>query len=63
MQQVADLVVQERLADWCVVELPGDERTSDQMAVAHRDPEMVARPTGRGVSTRRSGATTAASAR
>jgi sigma-B regulation protein RsbU (phosphoserine phosphatase) len=42
LQQVADLIVQEHLADWCVVEIPGGERGIHQLALAHRDPEMVA---------------------
>ena len=42
LQQVADLIVQEHLADWCVVEVPGGEHGINQVALAHRDPEMVA---------------------
>ena len=42
LQQVADLIVQEHLADWCVVEIPGGEHGINQLALAHRDPEMVA---------------------
>ncbi|HET7659074.1 MAG TPA: SpoIIE family protein phosphatase [Oryzihumus sp.] len=42
MQQIADIVVEEQLADWCVVQLPGGEHGIDQVALAHRDPEMVA---------------------
>ena len=42
LQQVADLIVQEQLADWCVVEIPGGEHGINQLALAHRDPEMVA---------------------
>ena len=42
MQQIADIVVEEHLADWCVVQLPGGEHGIDQVALAHRDPEMVA---------------------
>jgi PAS domain S-box-containing protein len=42
LQQVADLIVQEHLADWCVVEIPGGEHGINQVALAHRDPEMVA---------------------
>ena len=41
LQQVADLIVQEQLADWCVVEIPGGEHGISQLALAHRDPEMV----------------------
>jgi len=42
MQQLAHLVVSERLADWCVVELARAERGPDRLALAHRDPAMVA---------------------
>jgi len=42
MQQIADIVVEEQLADWCVVQLPGGEHGIDQVALAHRDPDMVA---------------------
>ncbi len=42
LQQVADLIVEEHLADWCVVEIPGGEHGIHQLALAHRDPEMVA---------------------
>src|ERR1700710_2766013 len=38
LQQVADLVVQERVADWCVVQLPAGEGGVEQVALAHRDP-------------------------
>ncbi len=42
LQQIADLVVRERLADWCVVQVPGGPYGLTQPALAHRDPEMVA---------------------
>lgn len=40
MQQLADLVVGEGLADWCVVELSAVGGLN-RIALAHRDPEMV----------------------
>ncbi len=40
LQQVADLVVPE-LADWCSVDLVGDDRTFRSIAVAHSDPARV----------------------
>ena len=42
LQQIAHLVVRERLADWCVVQVPGGPTGLTQPALAHRDPEMVA---------------------
>ena len=42
MQQIADIVVDEHLADWCVVQIPGGEHGVDQVALAHRDPDKVA---------------------
>lgn len=42
LQQVADLIVDEHLADWCVVEVPGGKHGIHQISLAHRDPEMVA---------------------
>lgn len=41
LQQVADLVVREGLADWCVVEIPEGDGELSRVALAHRDPEMV----------------------
>lgn len=41
LQQVADLVVHERLADWCVVQLPGGSHGVSQVALAHVDPAMI----------------------
>ena len=41
MQQLADIVVQERLADWCAVELTGGPHGVSRLALAHRDPAMV----------------------
>ena len=41
LQQVADLVVREHLADWCVVQLPGGPQGISQVALAHRDPAMI----------------------
>ncbi len=41
LQQVADLAIGE-LADWCAVDLDTDEGRPRQVAVAHRDPAMVA---------------------
>lgn len=41
LQQVADLVVHEALADWCVVQLPGDSHGVSQLALAHVDPAMI----------------------
>ncbi|MGZ4595848.1 MAG: SpoIIE family protein phosphatase [Actinomycetes bacterium] len=41
LQQLADLVVEEHLADWCVVEIPGGPHGIAQLALAHRDPAMI----------------------
>ncbi|MBA2720168.1 MAG: PAS domain S-box protein [Chloroflexi bacterium] len=41
VQAVADLVVPS-FADWCVVHVAGEEGLSQRIAVAHRDPAMVA---------------------
>jgi PAS domain S-box-containing protein len=41
LQQVADIVVHERLAEWCAVEVPGGSHGVRRLALAHRDPEMV----------------------
>jgi PAS domain S-box-containing protein len=41
MQQLADIVVQERLADWCAVELTDGPHGVSRLALAHRDPAMV----------------------
>jgi PAS domain S-box-containing protein len=42
LRQVADLVVAEHLADWCVVEVAqGPHDVMQQLAIAHRDPAMV----------------------
>ncbi len=42
MQQLADIVVHERLADWCAVELHGGQHgVVSRLALAHRDPAMV----------------------
>ena len=41
LQQVADLVVREHMADWCVVQLPGGPGQISQVALAHRDPAMI----------------------
>ncbi len=41
MQQLADIVVHERLADWCAVELHGGQHGVSRLALAHRDPAMV----------------------
>lgn len=41
LQRVADLAIGE-LADWCAVDLQTDEGRPRQVAVAHRDPAMVA---------------------
>ncbi|MEA2518757.1 MAG: hypothetical protein QOF49_837, partial [Chloroflexota bacterium] len=41
VQAVADLAVP-TFADWCVVHLAGDEGLPERIAVAHRDPAMVA---------------------
>jgi len=41
MQQLADIVVHERLADWCAVELQGGQHGIARLALAHRDPAMV----------------------
>ena len=41
VQTVADLAVPD-FADWCVVNLAGEDGARRQIAVAHRDPELVA---------------------
>ena len=41
IQTVADLAVP-TFADWCVVQLAGEEGVPQRIAVAHRDPNMVA---------------------
>ena len=41
LQQLADIVVHEGLADWCTVELPGGPHGLSRLALAHRDPAMV----------------------
>jgi PAS domain S-box-containing protein len=41
LQQVADIVVQERMAEWCAVEVPGGPHGVRRLALAHRDPAMV----------------------
>jgi hypothetical protein len=42
VQQLADLVVREYLADWCAVDLVAEAGRVTMLAVAHRDPEQVA---------------------
>jgi signal transduction histidine kinase/GAF domain-containing protein len=41
IQTVADLAVP-TFADWCVVQLAGEEGVPQRIAVAHRDPDLVA---------------------
>jgi serine phosphatase RsbU (regulator of sigma subunit) len=41
LQQVADLAIGD-LADWCAVDLQTERRVARRVAVAHRDPAMVA---------------------
>ena len=41
LQQLADIVVHEQLAEWCAVEVPGGPHGVRRLALAHRDPEMV----------------------
>jgi GAF domain-containing protein len=41
LQQVAEVAVPE-LADWCGVDLPGEDGEIDAVAIAHTDPEKVA---------------------
>ncbi len=40
LQQVAEMAVP-RFADWCAVNVPGDNRIFDQVAIAHVDPEKI----------------------
>ncbi len=40
LDRIANLALAE-LADWCVIHLVADDGTLEQVAVAHRDPEMV----------------------
>ena len=40
--QAVSRVVVPQLADWCSVNIPDETGTSQQVALAHRDPEMVA---------------------
>ena len=42
LQQLADIVVHEHLADWCTVEMPDGPQGLSRLALAHRDPAMVA---------------------
>lgn len=41
LQQVADLVVREQVADWCVLDLPDGSGGLGEAVIAHRDPAMV----------------------
>ena len=43
LQRVAQLAVP-GLADWCAVELPDERGGSQQVALAHVDPEQASRP-------------------
>ncbi len=40
LQQVAEMAVP-RFADWCAVNVPGDDGLFDQVAIAHVDPEKI----------------------
>jgi len=42
LRQVASLAVPE-IADWCVVDMAGEDGTINRVALAHADPEQVAR--------------------